>query len=149
MYTTSIKFFILISIVKFSFENEQQDPEVDTPLGKIQGLWDVSHEGNSFKKFKGLKYASVVERFQDATPIDNYPENIYSAKKEGPACPQPVNYPFYSDEDCLFLNVYVPGDVEVGSNKSVMVWIHGGGWSMGCPEEYNGTPLAGTGAYTV
>ena len=29
--------------------------------------------------------------------------------------------------------------------KPVMVWIHGGGWSMGNPEEYNGTALAGTG----
>ena len=37
----------------------------------------------------------------------------------------------HTEEDCLYLNVYVPEDVEAGSNKSVMVWIHGGGLTLG------------------
>lgn len=36
-------------------------------------------------------------------------------------------------EDCLNLNVYVPPEREdvVEGNKSVMVWIHGGGLTVG------------------
>ena len=49
-------------------------------------------------------------------------------------------------DEYLYGSVYTP---DITGKKPVMVWIHGGGWSMGCPEEYNGTPLAGTGAYTV
>ena len=43
---------------------------------------------------------------------------------------------------------YLYGSVftsDTTGKKPVMVWIHGGGWSMGNPEEYNGTALAGTG----
>ncbi|KAJ8301467.1 hypothetical protein KUTeg_020454 [Tegillarca granosa] len=29
-------------------------------------------------------------------------------------------------EDCQFLNIYVPNDLNITSNKSVMIWIHGG-----------------------
>ena len=31
-----------------------------------------------FKKFRGLKYADVVDRFQDAQPITQYSEGIES-----------------------------------------------------------------------
>ena len=48
-------------------------------------------------------------------------------------------------DEYLYGSVYTP---DITGNKPVMVWIHGGGWSMGCPEEYNCTPLAGTGVYT-
>jgi len=33
-----------------------------------------------------------------------------------------------ADEDCLFLNVYVPANA---SNLPVLVWIHGGGYGLG------------------
>jgi carboxylesterase type B len=33
------------------------------------------------------------------------------------------------NEDCLFLNVYAPGNV--GNELPVLVWIHGGGYGYG------------------
>ena len=45
-------------------------------------------------------------------------------------------------DEYLYGSVYTPGTT---GKKPVMVWIHGGAWAVGCPEEYNGTPLAGTG----
>lgn len=33
-------------------------------------------------------------------------------------------------EDCLYLNVYVPGRIDPNKKLAVMVWIYGGGfWS--------------------
>ena len=46
-------------------------------------------------------------------------------------------------DDVLYGSVYTPNAT---GKKPVMVWIHGGVWSVGCPEEYNATPIAGTGA---
>lgn len=34
-------------------------------------------------------------------------------------------------EDCLYLNVWVPKSIRESANASVMVWIHGGGYSSG------------------
>ncbi|GAB0136282.1 hypothetical protein EsDP_00004589 [Epichloe bromicola] len=41
------------------------------------------------------------------------------------------SYPVGESEDCLFLNVYAPGDAAAGSGKAVMVWFHGGGFKFG------------------
>ena len=35
-----------------------------------------------------------------------------------------------SDEDCLYLDVFVP-EVEAGGRLPVLVWIHGGGYTSG------------------
>ena len=45
-------------------------------------------------------------------------------------------------EDCLHLNIYVPYQLSSISNKSVMVWVHGGGWEYGQSFAYDGTSLA-------
>ena len=40
---------------------------------------------------------------------------------------------FSGQEDCLYLNVYVPLDVSGNppENMPVMVWVFGGGWTSG------------------
>lgn len=48
----------------------------------------------------------------------------------------------YGEEDCLFMDVYVPGGVESANKKAVMVWIHGGGYTMGSGLGYPSGPLA-------
>ncbi|KAK0211202.1 Alpha/Beta hydrolase protein [Desarmillaria ectypa] len=87
---------------------------------------------------------------------------IQNATAEPPRCLQagtgaaPSN-PFPADkrdtlsvpnsEDCLFLNVYVPGQLGSRKNLPVVVWIHGGGYVAGSangfsgPDAYNGNDL--------
>ena len=48
----------------------------------------------------------------------------------------------WGDEDCLFLNVYAPGDAQAKDALPVMVWIHGGGNSSGHSGFYDGSKLA-------
>uniref|UniRef100_UPI0037E92D00 carboxylesterase 3 n=1 Tax=Semicossyphus pulcher TaxID=241346 RepID=UPI0037E92D00 len=45
-------------------------------------------------------------------------------------------------EDCLYLNVYTPADAAQGDKLPVIVWIHGGGLTMGAASQYDGGPLA-------
>ncbi|KAH7888188.1 Alpha/Beta hydrolase protein [Phlebopus sp. FC_14] len=49
-----------------------------------------------------------------------------------------------TSEDCLFLNVYVPGDQilpHTFGGLPVIVWIHGGGYVGGAASMYNGADL--------
>lgn len=52
-------------------------------------------------------------------------------------------------EDCLHLNIYVPGDVSRDRRLSVMLFIHGGGFVIGSAGEYNGQRLAAQGDVIV
>jgi len=47
-------------------------------------------------------------------------------------------------EDCLYVNVYIPGDAKPSTALPVMVWLHGGGFINGSGNAFNGTTLART-----
>ena len=49
---------------------------------------------------------------------------------------------YIGDEDCLFLDITVPGGVDEANKKPVMVWIHGGGYVAGSKNGYLGASLA-------
>lgn len=53
------------------------------------------------------------------------------------------------DEDCLYLDITVPGRVELAHPKAVMVWIHGGTYKIGAKDVYLGAPLASHGDVIV
>jgi len=48
------------------------------------------------------------------------------------------------DEDCLYLNVYAPRTATATSFLPVMLWIHGGGNTIGTATRYDGGNLAAT-----
>ena len=46
------------------------------------------------------------------------------------------------DEDCLLLDITVPGGVDETNKKPVMVWIHGGSYLTGAKNFFPGASLA-------
>jgi para-nitrobenzyl esterase len=77
------------------------------------------------------------------------------ATKFGPSCYQTLGLekdilPNKNiSEDCLHLNIYVPVNISCNSKKSVMVWIHGGGYLNGQSSMYDGSYLAVTGRVSM
>ena len=65
---------------------------------------------------------------------------MYDATKLKPICIQSNHLPISgkTDEDCLYLNIYLPREHKplniTGHGYPVMVWIHGGGYRTGQPQ---------------
>merc|ERR1712136_416829 len=47
---------------------------------------------------------------------------------------------YLKDEDCLYLNVYTPNPHKT-ADLPVIVWVHGGGFTMADPHMYSGTVM--------
>ncbi|MCB1690712.1 MAG: carboxylesterase family protein [Halioglobus sp.] len=102
-------------------------------------------------EFKGIPYAAApVGKLRWKPPQPATPwENVRSAQKFGPPCPQPEDSSsplFDSDtasEDCLYLNIWTPAK-NASDKLPVMVWIHGGGFISDTASQdfYSGEKLA-------
>ena len=113
--------------------NKKDNPIVATKSGKIAGSFE-----NDLYIFKGIPYAAPPVgdlRWLPPQPVKKW-DGVREAKKFGPIAPQTVmpigpfgQEPQPQSEDCLFLNVWTPGlDKE---KWPVMVWIHGGAFTLG------------------
>ncbi|PTL81763.1 carboxylesterase family protein [Vitiosangium sp. GDMCC 1.1324] len=127
-------------------------PVVATTQGPVQGLAYV--DGSA--AFLGIPYAAPPtgpRRWRAPEP----PE-AWSAPREatrfGSACPQMEMFTGKrmegTSEDCLTLNVWTPA-LQPASPAPVMVFIHGGGFTMGSSsqEMYNGAALTRSGVVVV
>jgi carboxylesterase type B len=130
-------------------------PSVASKLGSITGeTKSVTFQGNKYQvdRYLGIPYAKPPTgdlRFQPPQPFGPFSET-YNAVDFGASCPQPI-YPFMpvekkTDEDCLFLNIYVPRQKpDEPSGHAVMFFIHGGGFSIGSGVIYDGAVLSSVG----
>jgi para-nitrobenzyl esterase len=96
---------------------------------------------NGVRRYMGLRFATA-ERWKAPQPAPAWTGTL-DGTKFGASCPQKGSLlsADSKNEDCLFLNVYVPDDI--GSAKlPVMVWVHGGGFSQGAASDYDMSILA-------
>jgi para-nitrobenzyl esterase len=120
---------------------------VTTPSGTFPSATYQGVAGNGITTFLGIRYAAAPTgnlRFAAPTPPAAVSGTI-EATTAGSPCPQNPS-PFgtaSADEDCLFLNVYVPGSsVSAQNNLPVMVFFHGGAFIDGQGSLYDPTNMA-------
>lgn len=126
-------------------------PQIVTNSGALVGAM----ADDRVRVFKGVPYATPPVgslRWRPPQPVRPW-EGVRSALEFGPDCPQVTDLARRADresEDCLYLNVWAPADAEPGS-LPVMVWVHGGSYSMGSGSEplFDGVKLAREGVVVV
>ena len=132
----------------FSFRDSTSYIQVETPNGAVLGI-----EEENLYVFKGLAYAKApVGELRWKAPRDVAISNeLIDATEFKSECIQPASESFISNwnvsvgnEDCLYLNVYVPkNQTEINKNKfPVMFWIHGGSNIWGSGDFYDYSKLA-------
>ncbi len=126
-----------------------------TDSGRVLGRID-----SGVKAWLGIPYvkAPVRERrWREAEP--NHWEGVWNADRKMPECiqvlrPHNINHYFGEEatsEDCLFLNIWAPGSSRPSSRLPVIVFLYGGGGTVGSSgmANYDGAEVARRGAIYV
>ncbi len=142
---TSIVSFSLIALTLIAGNAAAQT--VTTPGGTFPSETYAGVVVNGTTDFLGIRYAAAPVgdfRFAAPTPPPAVSGTI-PATQFGSSCPQTPS-PFgkaSTDEDCLFLNIFVPHPPVSANNRfPVMVFFHGGAFVFGEGSDYDGSPLA-------
>ena len=113
------------------------------PAARYQG---VSEDGVDV--YRGIRYAAApTGELRWAAPVppqSSDSESVVDASHFGSACPQLAS-PFgvaSTNEDCLFLNVYVPQTSRTRGRLPVMVFLYGGAFVSGASDLYDAKQLA-------
>jgi para-nitrobenzyl esterase len=125
--------------------------------GKVSGkLLDSGVRG-----YFGVPYAAPPTgalRWREPQPLKPW-SGVYNADRFAPECiqilrPHTINHYFGEEatsEDCLYLNLWIPPNAAAGSRLPVVLWIYGGGLSIGSAgmANYSGERLAQKGLVFV
>lgn len=141
--------------------SEETEPRlgaiIKTRLGQVRGL-----DRGRVKVFLGMRYGKPpVGALRFAPPELAEPwTGVHEAIHLPPIAVQMPSPPLVASvisgsqplqgrqsEDCLFLNIYTPATD--GRKRPVLVWIHGGGYTVGSANEYDGGVLAAQGDAVV
>lgn len=128
----TIFFFSILFHFCFSFQ-DTEDLTLRINDGEILGRYITSHSGRTISAFMGIPFARPpVGDLRFKAPQKAVPWNgTLLTQNEPPKCPQIDTFaglgtPRYEgNEDCLYLNVYVP-EKSTSGLLDVLVWIHGG-----------------------
>ena len=122
-------------------EGTQRDLVVETDAGAVRGI-----RRRGVRLWRGIPYAAAPAgelRFRAPRPTPGW-EGVRDASAFGPVAPQKRKGQFIGaadhlprSEDCLSVNVIAPDDgVAPSRGRPVMVFIHGGAYSVGSSGEY-------------
>ncbi|REJ79738.1 MAG: carboxylesterase family protein [Acidobacteria bacterium] len=126
--------------------------------GAVRG--ELLDPPSGLRVFRGIPYAAAPVgelRWRPPAAPAGW-DGVRDATAFAPACPQLPMLAMMmgetmppTDEDCLYLNVWTTGSAGDDTARPVMVWIHGGGLSLGWSHQrfYDGSALARSGVVLV
>ena len=131
-------------------------PVVEVGGGRISGaMLDVG--GTAVQVFRGIPFAAPPVgdlRWRPPQPMKPW-DAVRECLQFAPACPQPADLTYgfafrNQSEDCLYLNVWTAAK-DPAERRPVMVWIHGGGNTIGGASApfYDGRHFAAAGVVLV
>ncbi|KAM9807786.1 fatty acyl-CoA hydrolase precursor, medium chain-like [Neosynchiropus ocellatus] len=135
-------------------------PVVSTKLGSLRGeVLTVNGTENKVHAFLGVPFAKppvgpalrlaapqAVEAWGGVRNATEQPHMCIQDRDRAVAMTviemgHKVEIPEVS-EDCLYLNIYTPANRTEDTKLAVMVWIHGGGLTLGAASTFDGSALA-------
>ncbi len=136
------------------YVTQRTAPVVTTVSGPVRG-----HASGGVTVFSGIPFAASPDgthRWQPPRPATSWIDTL-QADAPGPIAPQAPSlfdemlFPGRSlpqSEDCLTLNIWTPS---LNGQRPVMVWVHGGGFTIGAGSQplYDGHALALAGDVVV
>jgi para-nitrobenzyl esterase len=131
------------------------DP-VTTTSGQVAGVQLKS----GVRAYLGIRYAAPpTQNLRWKPPQAIHWEGVWVADRKGAECiqvlrPHNINHYFGEEptgEDCLYLNIWTPAGARRGSNLPVIVFLYGGGGTIGSSGMplYDGDIVAAHGAVFV
>lgn len=148
MVTCFVACLSFILTIHFRCLTCMADTITNTTYGPVSGSVTKISTNKTVKSYLGIPFAKA-ERFEYPVPPDKWTSTLH-ANKTDKICPQPnlAKQPLMS-EDCLQLNVYIPGNATSSSALAVMLWFHGGAFILGDTLSYDGSVLATEGNVIV
>lgn len=125
-----------------------------TPV-RIQSGELVGQQQSDVRVFRGIPYAAAPVgelRWRPPQPFGTWTGIRESTQFGAPALQGETFGPrSVQSDDCLFLNVWTPNNVDANSKLPVLVWFHGGAFlqGSGAQPRYDGTELARRGAVVI
>ena len=140
---------VFAGLLAVALGHEQEGAVVATWLGRVQGVEGETSRGSPYVRFNRMPYAEApVGPLRLRDPVAKLPwRGVLDGAAATPKCPQTdlLTGNATGQEDCLFLNIYTPRLPELGifstSLKPVMLWIHGGGFTLGDATELTNPEL--------
>jgi para-nitrobenzyl esterase len=140
-------FSLILATAQIASAQMMGHPIVQTLDGKVQGSAFKDHV-----EFLGIPFAAPPVgklRFEPPAPPTPW-KGVLKTQAFKSSCPQPPGFLgniASNNEDCLYLNVYTPPNVQ--QPLPVMIWIHGGGYVAGGAATYISSALANHGNIIV
>ncbi|KAF5304024.1 hypothetical protein FQA39_LY01809 [Lamprigera yunnana] len=117
---------------------QHEFPTADTTSGKVKGYYKYSYGKRQFAAFEGIPYIKQPLgdlRFEEPQNPDSW-SGVFEATKTYNCIQKFPTYPISGEEDCIYLNVYVPRPQPIpDENLDVIVYIHGGAFIAGNCDE--------------
>ncbi len=130
------------------------------PVVIVSGKVSGTRLSSGVKAYLGIPFAKPPTgelRWRPPQPISW--DGVWNADRRGPECIQvlrahDINHYFGeepSSEDCLYLNLWAPAEAKAGEGRPVVVFIYGGGGTLGSSgmANYGGENLAKRGVIFV